>query len=31
MSMGMAKTRRAARESVMSMMRFPKRNSGDGE
>ena len=31
MSMGMAKTMRAARERMMSMRRFPKRYSGDGE
>lgn len=31
MSRGMAKTMRAARERMMSMMRFPKRYSGDGE
>ena len=31
MSMGMAKTMRAARERMISMTRFPKRYSGDGE
>lgn len=31
MSMGMAKTMRAARERMMSMARLKKRYSGDGE